>query len=195
MIVNKWEQFYREYFLSEEDLIVFVDSCEKLELNDDTHRAKIMMHQGQRLLTIADAMADVEEGHEPLKLLFLLIAAENISKLSISTNESGRSKYHVKRFFNEFCSEADKNDITNRFQICGVEASFGDLICMLYDIRCDVVHEGKYWGFDFATVKRPSVLTGANGAKVLRIQITYEQFRDIVARGIVLAVQQTIRLK
>ena len=195
MIVNKWEQFYREYFLSEEDLIVFVDSCEKLELNDDTHRAKIMMHQGQRLLTIADAMADVEEGHEPLKLLFLLIAAENISKLSISTNEPGRSKYHVKRFFNEFCSEADKNDITNRFQICGVEASFDDLICMLYDIRCDVVHEGKYWGFDFATVKRPSVLTGANGAKVLRIQITYEQFRDIVARGIVLAVQQTIRLK
>jgi hypothetical protein len=95
----EWLDFYRPYFTESSDLEQFVQVCESLEVHDPRHRAKIMMHQGRRLLSVADGMEIVKPGYEPLKLLFLLICAENISKLNVSTEELGQSRYHVRRFF------------------------------------------------------------------------------------------------
>lgn len=190
--MDKWLSFYREHLLTEGELVIFIEACEQLKPLDQNHRAKIMMHQGQRLLTIAEGMESVEDSREPLKLLFLLIAAENISKLHVSTKESGKSKFHVRRFFNEFCSNEDKEKIVCGIEIDGEKSSFEQLIDVLYDIRCDLVHEGTYWGFDFATPKNPSILTGINPGQVIRVKMYYEEFRDIVARGIVCATQQVI---
>lgn len=86
----------------------------------------------------------------------------------------------------------DQLTITCGIEICGQESSLDDLIAFLYDVRCDVVHEGTYWGFDFATSECPSVLTGIHPDQVLRVKMQYEEFRDIVARGIIVATQQVI---
>ncbi len=152
-----------------------------------------MMHQGKRLLSIAQAMECVVAGREPLKLLFLLIAAENISKLHVSTDEDGRSRYHTKRFFRLFCTNEDKEKLLSCLEITQQESTLDELIDVLYDIRCDVVHEGTYWGFDFATPETPSVLTGLNPNKVIRVKIKYQEFQDIVARGVICATQELIR--
>lgn len=190
--MDKWLRFYREYLPTEGELVIFIEACEQLKSADKNHRAKIMMHQGQRLLTIAEGMESVEDSREPLKLLFLLIAAENISKLHLSTKKKGNSKFHVRRFFTEFCSNEDKEKIVRCIEIVGENSSLDQLIDVLYDIRCDLVHEGTYWGFDFATPKNPSILTGINIKSVIRVKMYYEEFRDIVARGIVCATQQVI---
>jgi hypothetical protein len=190
--MDAWLDFYRAYLSDSEVLRHFVYGCEQLEPDDPRHRAKIMMHQGQRLLTIADAMGSLVSGREPLKLLFLLIASENIAKLHDAYDGEGKSRYYVKRFFNEFCMPEDKLAITRGLERSGQESSLDDLISILYDVRCDVVHEGTYWGFDFATTECPSVLTGIHPDQVLRVKMQYEEFRDIVARGIVLATQQII---
>jgi hypothetical protein len=190
--MDVWLDFYRAHFPDEEALKCFVEGCEQLEPDDQKHRAKIMMHQGQRLLTIADAMETVESGREPLKLLFLLIASENISKLSLAYEGEGQSRHHVKRFFNEFCLAQDKLAIKHGIEICGQVSNFEALISVLYDVRCDVVHEGTYWGFDFATPESPTILTGTHPNQVLRVKMQYEEFRDIVARGIIVATQQVI---
>jgi hypothetical protein len=79
--MDKWLEFYQPYFANRNDLEQFVQACEDLELHDPRHRAKIMMHQGKRLISLADKKEIVEPGYQPLKLLFLLICAENISKL------------------------------------------------------------------------------------------------------------------
>jgi len=189
----EWLDFYRPYFTESSDLEQFVQVCESLEVHDPRHRAKIMMHQGRRLLSVADRMEIVEPGYEPLKLLFLLICAENISKLNVSTEELGQSRYHVRRFFCKFCSPSDKQAILENIEICQKNSSFEDLIDILYDVRCDVVHEGHYWGFNFATDEHPSMLTGANAEQVLRVRMKYEEFRDIVARGVVAATSEVLR--
>ena len=190
--MEAWLDFYRAYFRNEETLRFFVVRCEQLESHDQKHRAKVMMHQGQRLLTVADAMDSVVSGREPLKLLFLLIASENISKLHDAYDGEGKSIYYVKRFFNEFCRKEDQLAITQGIEKCGQESNLDDLVAVLYDVRCDVVHEGTYWGFDFATPESPSVLTGNHPEQVLRVKMQYEEFRDIVARGIIVATQQVI---
>jgi hypothetical protein len=190
--MDKWLDFYRPYFRRRSDLQQFVQACEDLGVDDPRHRAKIMMHQGTRLLSIADGMEVVEPGYEPLQLLFLLICAENISKLNVSTKESNKSRYHVRRFFCKFCSPIDKQEIVNNIEICQKHSTFDDLIDILYDVRCDVVHEGHYWGFNFATDEHPSMLTGANAEHVLRVRIKYENFRNIVARGVIAATSEVL---
>jgi hypothetical protein len=97
--MDKWLDFYQPHFANRSDLEQFVQACEDLELHDPRHRAKIMMHQGKRLISLADKMEIVEPGDQPLKLLFLLICAENMSKLNMSTEDSGNSRNHVIRFF------------------------------------------------------------------------------------------------
>jgi hypothetical protein len=158
--MDKWLDFYQPYFANRNDLEQFVQACEDLELHDSRHRAKIMMHQGKRLISLADKMEIVEAGYQPLKLLFLLICAENISKLNMSTEDSGNSRDHVIRFFRLFCSLSDQQAILKKIDMRQNQSSLGDRIGILYKIRCDVVHEGHYWDFQFATDEHPSVFTG-----------------------------------
>lgn len=191
-IVDKWLDFYRPYFDSEKELVAFVEQCESLTLEDDNHRAKIMMHQGQRLSTISGAMEGIATGRDPLKLLFLLIAAENISKLHLSTDEDGRSKFHVKRFFQTFCCAQTKRDLIDKIEVIKKPRDLDTVVSALYTIRCDVVHEGHYWGFDFATDARPSVLSSKDGSQFLRVRLTFAEFQDIVAKGVISAVRDIL---
>jgi hypothetical protein len=54
--MDKWLDFYQPYFANRNDLEQFVQACENLDLHDPRHRAKIMMHQGKRLISLADKM-------------------------------------------------------------------------------------------------------------------------------------------
>ncbi|OLQ95147.1 hypothetical protein, partial [Vibrio panuliri] len=139
--MEKWLNFYRPYYESEEELVTFVERCESLTLDDDNHRAKIMMHQGQRLTNISSLMEEVAAGKDPLKLLFLLVAAENISKLHLSKSEDGYSKFHVKRFFQTFCSNQSKNALVDKIEVIKKPRDLNTVVDALYAIRCDVVHE------------------------------------------------------
>lgn len=163
--MNAWLNFYRAYFANEDALKCFAEGCEQLEADDSKHRAKIMMHQGQRLLTIADAMEAVVSARLSLKLLFLLIASENISKLSVAFRGEGQSKYYVKKFFNEYCLPQDRAAIEHGIEICGKKSSLDDLISVLYDVRCDVVHEGIYWGLILRLLKVHQFLQESNPIK------------------------------
>lgn len=83
---------------------------------------------------------------------------------------------------------------TNKTGLTKKVASLDEVIDTLYDIRCDVVHEGNYWGFNFATEGEgfPLILSGRNAKRILRVRISYADFRDIVVRGIIKAVQDII---
>ncbi|CAK1756842.1 Apea-like HEPN domain-containing protein [Vibrio crassostreae] len=190
--MDKWLDFYRPYFDSEEELVVFIEQCEKLTPQDDNHRAKIMMHQGQRLSTVSGAMEEVVSGRDPLKLLFLLVAAENISKLHISTAEEGRSKFHVKRFFQQFCCGQAKRNLVDKIEVIKKARDLDTVVSALYTIRCDVVHEGHYWGFDFATDERPSLLSSKDGTQLLRVRLTFGEFQELVIKGVISAVRDIL---
>ncbi len=190
--MEKWLDFYRPFFDSEPELRSFVEQCEALSLENDNHRAKIMMHQGQRLSTISSSMELVASGRDPLKLLFLLIAAENISKLHLSVHEEGSSKFHVKRFFSTFCNSESKKELVDKIEVIRKPRDLDTVVSALYGIRCDVVHEGHYWGFDFANDYRSSVWSSKDGNQFLSVRLTFEDLKDIVVKGIISAVKDIL---
>lgn len=77
--MGEWIGFYAPFFVSREEAGLFAKRFEGLDLEDSNHPAKIMMHQSQRLDTLADDLAQIRTQRESLQLLFLPICAEQIS--------------------------------------------------------------------------------------------------------------------
>jgi hypothetical protein len=50
---------------------------------------------------------------------------------------------------------------------------------MLYEIRCDVVHEGEFWSFAF----HDGTMSMVNIDPDVIADITFDSLRDIVVRG------------
>ncbi|MBK5964686.1 hypothetical protein CCR95_11495 [Thiocystis minor] len=116
MPMEKWVTFYEQSFSNRRAAEVFVEELEGID--DPTmprHRAKIMMHQAQRLISLADDIIQVREGRESLQLLFVLICAENISKLFHNFNGEGQSRAYIRRFFSEFIAETDREKLESSF--------------------------------------------------------------------------------
>ncbi|MGC9982101.1 MAG: hypothetical protein ABSF35_00600 [Polyangia bacterium] len=178
--MTKWLDFYQPYFPSESEARRFIGDCEKS--SDDA--AMLIMHQAARLVTISKKMAEIQPRRDALALLFLLICAENVSKLHDDFHDEGKSRHYVQTFFSQFLSNSEKAQIEEKFLTLDLGLmSLGQIIDVLYDTRCDVVHEGKYWGFSFsshgvptATVETP-VLT----------RMSIDEFRSIVVNGCVQA--------
>ena len=189
-IVEKWLEFYHPFFSSTEEVRRFVEACE--QLSPPNNVAKIMMHQGQRLVSLGDDIPQIRPHHEALQLLFLMMCAENISKLHDRFKGEGQSRAHVRRFFDKFLNGNDKKTIgsgfvnhsENRMPSLGLRAA----IDMLYNVRCDVVHEGNYWGFTFQDGQTPML----NADPDVISHITFGQFRSIVIRGCINAVQDRL---
>ncbi|EGR4374131.1 hypothetical protein DDM70_17340, partial [Vibrio cholerae] len=66
------------------------------------------------------------------------------------------------------------------------------VVSALYSIRCDVVHEGNYWSFDFANAYGPSVWSSKDGNQILSVRLTFEDLKDIVVEGIISAVKDIL---
>ncbi len=168
-----------------DDAEQFIAACEATAPPDLA--AKIIMHQAQRLVSISDDLPQIRPHQEPLRLLFLLMCAENISKLQEDSTGEGKSRVHVRRFFNEFLCEADRDSISYGFKDNSHHLlpalKFDQAVDLLYDLRCDVVHEGNY--SDFAFRDGPSPMVNSESAVEARIQLA--EVRDIVVHGCIAA--------
>jgi hypothetical protein len=109
--MTKWSDFYSSFFPDKKKLGNFIDLCEQQQPPDNL--AKILMHQTQRLISIADDIPKLRPTDESLQILFLLMCTENISKLHDCFKKTGKSRYYVHRFFENFLSEDDKKTLEN----------------------------------------------------------------------------------
>src|SRR5690606_10903130 len=110
--VGKWLRFYEPFFDSEQEAVAFVAPLEELRLGHPRHTAKIMMHQAQRLVSLADDIPKIRKGNETLPLLFLLVCAEHIAKLSDGFDGEGKSRAYVRNFFEWFLSKEQQEELT-----------------------------------------------------------------------------------
>jgi hypothetical protein len=150
-----------------------------------------MMHQTQRLVSIADDLPQFRPNKEPLQVLFLVMCSENIAKLHDGFSGEGKSHHYVQHFFNMFLSQSDKDALSYGFKINTdplPSIGFGKAIDLLYDIRCDVVHEGNYIDFAFHDGHMSMVNTDPN--VIAEIQLI--QVRDIVVQGCISAVKDKL---
>jgi hypothetical protein len=188
--METWKTFYRPYFANEKQLDDFIETCEGLEPDDVRHRAKIMMHQGQRLISLSENAASLEGERDPLKLLFLIVCAEAVAKLHADYKKEGQSPKFVRHFFHAFCSGEEKRTLLKGVEICRSKPDLDKVVDALYRVRCDVVHEGQYWSFSFATAKNKSMITGRGREQVMKVTITYNELKNIVCNGVIRATRQ-----
>ncbi len=183
--MEPWRSFYLPFFEAANDAEQFIAACEAKAPPDLA--AKIIMHQAQRLVSISDDLPQIRPHQEPLRLLFLLMCAENISKLQVDFTGEGKSRVHVRRFFNEFLCQADRDSISYGFKDNShrllPRLEFDQAVDLLYDLRCDVVHEGNYSDFAFHDGTMSMVNTNPNVIAEIRLA----DVRNIVVRGCIAA--------
>jgi hypothetical protein len=183
--VNRWLPFFEPFFESRNDAFEFVDSLERQPYGTQRHRAKIMMHQAQRLISLSDDFPTLRPNNEGLPLLFLLICAENMAKLADNFEEEGHSKQYTRNFFNWFLAKEEKERVRTGITTHKREPSTVDAaVDALYEVRCDIVHEGRYWGFHFHDGDTPML----NCEPDVIVSITLNQLRNIVVKGCIRAI-------
>jgi len=191
--MDKWVSFFAPHFADQNATENFVSKCESLTPSDSNHIAKIMMHQTQRLVSLADEIVKVRP-RESLQLLFLMICAENISKLHDGYEGDKDSKKYVKKFFSKYLSEPDKEKLQRNFndnKSMALDAyDFEKVIDLLYDVRCDVVHEGKMWDFNFSHNDHIPVV---NADPDVTVHLTLAELRDIIVRGCITAIKEKLK--
>lgn len=151
-----------------------------------------MMHQCQRLVSIADDLPTIRRNVESLQVMFLMTCVEHIAKLHDRYVGEGQSRAYVQRFFDSFVTGGERRTM---------EIAFTDdtdhlmrpldlrrAVDVLYDVRCDVVHEGNYWGFNFHDGRMPML----NNAPDVTANITLAQLRNLVVRGCISAVTDAL---
>ena len=166
-----------------------------------------MMHQTQRLVSLAD---DLGQNKEVLQLLFLLICAEHIAKLYGNFTGEGQSRPYVRKFFRWFLSAeqqqqfsqgvrkpdsgvADPGAATHRptaapKRILELDLDLQSLqsaVDALYAVRCDVVHEGNTWSFSFPQEGKGSMINEG-----VIVSLTAAEFRSLVVWGCIKAIER-----
>ncbi len=185
--MEKWLVFYNPHFTSPDEAKKFVESCEKHSDNV----VKILMHQTQRLISLSDDIQKIRPHDETLQLLFLIMCVENISKLQDGYTGDKKSSQYVRKFFNDFLSDDDKDLLRNGFIHNNkelpppFEMTFEEVVNMLYKIRCDVVHEGNYTDFVF----HDGISGMVNIAPDVIADITLKNVRDVIIRGCIKAIR------
>jgi len=184
--MDKWINFYQPFFENHQKACQFVERIENLSPKDEKFQAKIMMHHAQRLVSLSDDLPKIRARRESLQLFFLLVCAEHISKLHSNYKKEGQSRAHTRRFFEELVPSANRAKLKNGFSHLDLRPlNLREIVDLLYNVRCDVVHEGNYWDFHFYDGKNSEVNTSPD----VIVYITIKQFRNIVVRGCIEAIK------
>lgn len=181
-----FEQFYQPAFPDAAAAQAFVSCVERIPAEQS--KAKIVLHQAARMLWLADRIEEVARGRPALFILFYLIAAEAVAKLVVRYQGEGESRRHVRLFFEDICSARHRGILANAFTTgVGTAAlTVRETVDLLYDVRCDVVHEGQYFTFTLPEpTDRFQMITEYGGA-VLMPSIRALDLRQVVLEGAVL---------
>ena len=157
-----------------------------------TSQAKIVLHQGARMLWLADQIDTVAHRRPAFQILFFVIAAEAIAKIVFGFSGEGQSKAHVRKFFMEICGPSQQTALGGIFSRTpsGPGLTAEEAVEVLYDVRCDVAHRGRYYEFSLREPGEPPMLTPYDGAHIVALA-SVADLRRIVAEG---AVRGSVKL-
>jgi hypothetical protein len=183
--------FFKDFFDDVESANKFYDQL--TDLPPDKNAAKLVFHQAARMVWLADQIDVVARARPAFQILFYLIAAELVAKITFAYQGEGESKKYVRRFFAEICSERTRTDLgtmLNRTPYGTVTAD--EAVLLLYKIRCDVVHEGMYYGFQLPEKGQEfSEMIEIDG-KSFTTHMPIDRIREMVLEGAVLASEKLL---
>lgn len=109
--------------------------------------AKVILNQAARMVWLADRIQEVSRGRPALPITFFIIAAEAVAKLADGFEDEGQSRHYVRQFFSVFCTKEQRARAHRALERAApLPPTSPDAIAdYLYSIRCDVVHQGRYF--------------------------------------------------
>jgi hypothetical protein len=164
------------------------DYFARLEPLPQDTRATVMLllHQVARMVWVADRLDDLARGRPAFQVMFYLIAAELAAKIRFNFAGIGQSRKHVHRFFEEICTDKHRAILARAFGLVGGGClDVKPAVDLLYNVRCDVVHMGAYYGFSLRESGYTLVAQVADLSVTTNLSV--EQLRQIVLEGAKLA--------
>jgi len=183
--MTDWFAFYQPFFPSSEEARKFVDDCEAQ--SPPSNVAKLIMHQGQRLVSLAQEIPTIRPSRESLQVFFLIVCAEAIAKLDASGGAALGSRRAVRDFFSSCVPDPSRSRFGDGFTShshtpLGPQGAAD----ILYDVRCDVAHKGNYWGFTLKHGGTPMLTS----APPVIAHLTIEELIQIVVHGCIAAARR-----
>ncbi len=185
-----FEDFYKDIFSNTSELKEFFKQIENLP--PENNKAAIILHQAARMIWLADRIEEVAKGRPALQILFYLISAESAAKIVKGFIKDGASRKHVRIFFEEICSDKHRAILGRAFGDHNKNYTVREAVDFLYDIRCDVAHEGKYYYLTLPDVNDDYPEITGTDKITLTAYISINHLRKIVIEGAVLAAKRCI---
>ncbi len=167
----------------------FVDQVESTPKNN----AKVILHQAGRMIWLGDQIDKVAAGRPALQILFFMIAAEAVAKMVFDYKDEGKSKAFSKRFFSDICDERHRKTLGAAFAWGSSKAfprggllSWEETTELLYAVRCDVAHRGKYYDLHLKQQRdseQTDVISHKWKDRPIIARITLQDIRRIVLQG------------
>ena len=189
------EEYFLPVFDSSENAKAFVKSAR------ENQKARIVIHQCARMLYLADKVC--QRGRPALDVLFFMIIAEATAKIIYDFQDQGKSKEYTYKFFKDICDESHKARLSTAFRKQTEESDFvadnyltlDETIELLYGVRCDVVHRGKY--FDNLWLKEKNgddnTLFAWKNLQFVSPNISTNELRNIMLESVVHGCQRELR--
>jgi hypothetical protein len=139
------------------------------------------MNQVRRLSSLADDNLQMRGGRHSLAVFWLTVCAETVAKLHDAGEAEEGSRKAVHRFFETFLSSEEKQAIGSGLRDARTNEPLGlqKTVDALYDVRCDVAHEGNYWDLRFYGGGTPLL----DAQSPIIASMSLHEFRTIVVRG------------
>lgn len=178
-----FEEFYRPVFSTMAESNSFSVRVENAP--DSQRPVKEVFHQAARLVWLGDRINEVAAGRPALQILFYLIAAETIAKLTYKFEGRGQSRFYVHAFFEKLSAIEQQNMLAAAFFASPPRRplSLRDAIDLLYDVRCDVAHRGMYYAFTLPHRGDSYPQLVSLGDRTVETELTLEALREITLRG------------
>lgn len=188
-----FEEFYRPTFPDEASSKRFANRVENAPEAQRT--AKIVFHQAARLVWLGDRINEIAKGRPALQILFYIIAAETVAKLTYGFEGRGESSRYVHAFFEQLCNKADQGSLSRAFCKSPTRRPIGltEAVDLLYGVRCDVVHRGMYYVFQLPRDESDLPLLVPLGDVTIETNFTLDSLRSIVLRGAIRASSMIMR--
>ncbi len=162
-------------------------------LPPEKNAAKIVFHQTARMVWLAEQINEVARGRPAFQILFYLIAAELVAKITFDFKGEGESKKYVRKFFAELCSDNTRSSLGKSFsRTQSGPLSWQEVVDLLYKIRCDVVHEGNYASFHLPITGDEFQQLTTVGNESFIVSVTIQQLRRMILEGAVLASERLL---
>lgn len=145
------------------------------------------------MVWLADQIDEVARGRPAFQILFYLIVAELVAKITFEFKGEGDSKKYVHKFFAELCSDKTQTTLGRSFsRMKSGPLSWHEAVDLLYKIRCDVVHEGKYASFHLPLTQDEFPQLAMVGDEWFDVSVTIQELRRMILEGAVLACKKLL---